>query len=294
MSEPTAVETPAYPAGEAPVIAERGPAASTRCATRATGGCPGCPSRARWSCSASPATCRARSCCRRSTTWPTAACCRPTSCCSASPAATGATATSRTWPRRRPRSTPARRGARRSGSGSTATSSSSRARSTTTTPSTSSTATLDELCATPRHPGQRRVLPVDPAGDVRRGARPDAAHRHGRQRQARSGWRRVVVEKPFGHDLRERDRAEQPGRLGLHRAGRLPDRPLPRQGDRPEHHGAALRQPDVRADLEQQLRRLGADHDGRGRRHRRPGRRSTTPPAPPATCCRTTCCSCSR
>ena len=77
-------------------------------------------------------------------------------------------------------------------------------------------------------------------------------------------------------------------------AGRLPHRPLPGQGDGPEPAGAAVRQHAVRAGLERQLRRLGADHDGRGRRHRRPGRRSTTRPAPPATCCRTTCCSCSR
>ena len=70
----------------------------------------------------------------------------------------------------------------------------------------------------------------------------------------------------------------------------LPDRPLPRQGDRPEHPGDAVRQHDVRADLERQLRRPRADHDGRGHRHRRPGRllrrhrrrprRHPEPPAP--------------
>ena len=46
----------------------------------------------------------------------------------------------------------------------------------------------------------------------------------------------------------------------------------PRQGDGAEHPGPALRQPDVRADLEQPLRRPRADHDGRGHRHRRTGR----------------------
>ena len=55
-------------------------------------------------------------------------------------------------------------------------------------------------------------------------------------------------------------------------AGRVPDRPLPGQGDGPEHPGAALRQRAVRAGVELQLRRLGADHHGRGRRHRHPGR----------------------
>ena len=57
-----------------------------------------------------------------------------------------------------------------------------------------------------------------------------------------------------------------PARLGV------PHRPLPRQGDGPEHPGAALRQPAVRADLERQLRRPRADHDGRGHRRRRPRR----------------------
>ena len=112
-------------------------AGTTRCAIRPTGGCRGCRSRVLWSSSASPATCRARSCCRRSTTWPTAGCCRPTSSCSGSPGATGRTATSRTWPRNRPRTTPGRTGTRRSGPGCRATSSSCPDRSTTTTPSTS-------------------------------------------------------------------------------------------------------------------------------------------------------------
>ena len=78
-----------------------------------------------------------------------------------------------------------------------------------------------------------------------------------------------------------------PARLGL------PDRPLPRQGDGPEHPGAALRQPAVRADLERQLRRPRADHHGRGHRHRRPGRllrrhrrRPRRDPEPPAAAAR--------
>ena len=52
----------------------------------------------------------------------------------------------------------------------------------------------------------------------------------------------------------------------------LPHRPLPGQGDRPEHHGVPLRQHDVRAGLESQLHRPRADHGGRGHRDRDPRR----------------------
>ena len=44
--------------------------------------------------------------------------------------------------------------------------------------------TLADLCATHGITRQRRVLPLDRAGDVQRRARPDGAHRHGRQREA--------------------------------------------------------------------------------------------------------------
>ena len=54
----------------------------------------------------------------------------------------------------------------------------------------------------------------------------------------------------------------------LRRARRLPYRPLPGQGNGPEHHGDALRQRHVRAAMEGQLRRFRADHDGRRHRHR--------------------------
>ena len=147
-----------------------------------------------------------------------------------------------------------------------------------------------------------------------RGARPAARHRRqpwrstSRSRRASSAtssassrstgsptstartWRRVVVEKPFGHDLESarelNDVLAEVFPLGLG----LPDRPLPRQGDGPEHPGHAVRQQHVRADLELQLRRPRADHDGRGHRHRRPrrllrrhrrgARRHPEPPAP--------------
>ena len=104
---------------------------------------------------------------------------------------------------------------------------------------------------------------------------------------AARGHREAVRPRP-----RERARARRrrvgglPARLGL------PHRPLPRQGDGPEPPGPALRQPDVRAHLERELRRPRADHDGRGhrhrgprrllRRHRRRARRHPEPPAPAA------------
>ena len=83
---------------------------------------------------------------------------------------------------------------------------------------------------------------------------------------------------PRGHREAVRPRpglrpGAQPGRArGLPAQRGLPDRPLPGQGDRPEHPGAALRQHDVRADLEPVVRRPRPDHHGRGHRHRRPGR----------------------
>ena len=89
-------------------------------------------------------------------------------------------------------------------------------------------------------------------------------------------------------------RAQRPGRRRVHRAGRVPHRPLPGQGDGPEHPGAALRQrrcssrcgtPTTSTRCRSPWPRTSASAAGPA---------STTPPAPPATCCRTTCCSCSR
>ena len=142
-------------------VADRAAQSAARSRRPAAAASPG--SRARSSSSASPATWPARSCCRRSTTWPTAVCCRPTSYCSASPAATGATATSSSWPRRRRRQYARtdwnedvwkrlcgqhqvrarvlrrRRGVRHAGQDAR------------------------RAVRSARHQGQRRVLPVDPA-----------------------------------------------------------------------------------------------------------------------------------
>ena len=112
---------------------------------------------------------------------------------------------------------------------------------------------------------------------------------HGLAEQRDGSWRRVVVEKPFGHDLESARELNNILDRGLPVGLDLPDRPLPRQGDGAEHPGDALRQRAVRADLELQLRRPRADHDGRGHRHRRPGRllrrhrrRPRRDPEPPA------------
>ena len=79
---------------------------------------------------------------------------------------------------------------------------------------------------------------------------------------------RVVVEKPFGTSAR-RGSCPEPHRAPLlRRVADLPHRPLPGQGDRPEHDGAALRQRALRAAVEPQLHRLGPDHRRGGHRHR--------------------------
>ena len=92
-----------------------------------------------------------------------------------------------------------------------------------------------------RHRRQPRVLPGDPAGVLRQRRRPAQGARARRRRRADS-WRRVVIEKPFGHDLRVGARAQRDPRRGLPARLDLPDRPLPRQGDGPEHPGDAVRQ----------------------------------------------------
>ena len=100
----------------------------------------------------------------------------------------------------------------------------------------------------------------------------------------------LVVEKPFGHDLAQRPRAQRRAARGPRRGVDLPDRPLPRQGGGAEHPRAALRQRPARADLEPRPHRLRADRRARGDRHRGPRRASTRRPAPSATWSSPTCC----
>ena len=101
--------------------------------------------------------------------------------------------------------------------------------------------------------------------------------------------REAVRPRPeVGPRAQRRRRDGLPARLGL------PHRPLPRQGDGPEHPGAALRQPAVRADLE----RATTSTTCRSRWPRTSasaaGPATTTASARRATSSRTTCCSCSR
>ncbi len=101
-----------------------------------------------------------------------------------------------------------------------------------------------------------------------------ARHQRPRRRRAQPGQGRarspdLVIEKPYGRDLRSalpprRDRARQ-----LRRAAGLPDRPLPGQGHRPERHRAAFRQLDLpRRSGTAALGRPRADHRGRDPRCR--------------------------
>ena len=107
------------------------------------------------------------------------------------------------------------------------------------------------------------LLPRDPAVPVR----------HGRQGLAEAGLTtnaRVVVEKPFGHDLASATRARRRAAPVHRRVAALPDRPLPREDGARGDPVPALREHDARAGLEPQLRRERADHDGGGLRGRGP------------------------
>ena len=105
-------------------------------------------------------------------------------------------------------------------------------------------------------------------------------------------WRRVVIEKPFGHDLasaralnaRIRDVLDEDQIYRIdHYLG---------QGDGAEHHGVPLRQRHLRADVEPRLHRPRADHRGRDARRgaarrllrtdRRAARHGAQPPVPAA------------
>ena len=115
---------------------------------------------------------------------------------------------------------------------------------------------------------RRAVLPGDPAGGLRDRHRAARRRRALTRRRRRDGWRRVIVEKPFGTDL---DSARELNRLvhrALRRVAGLPHRSLSREGNRPEPDGVPLRERHVRADLEPPLHRSRADHRRRDRRRR--------------------------
>ena len=91
-------------------------------------------------------------------------------------------------------------------------------------------------------------------------------------------FRRLVIEKPFGHDLASARGARRPAARGVPGAPDLPDRPLPGQGDGAEHPGAAVRERDLRAAVEPALRRPRGDHRGGVRSGSSTGGRSTSRP----------------
>ena len=113
---------------------------------------------------------------------------------------------------------------------------------------------------------QPRLLPRRPAAGVRddrRGAR-QAARRPTAGRGSSSRSRSATTSR--------RRAAERELLRALHGGRDLPDRPLPRQGDRPEHARAAVRERDLRADLEPPVRRPRPDHGRRVDRDRGPRR----------------------
>ena len=137
-------------------------------------------------------------------------------------------------------------------------------------------AVLERVRTGSRRAAEPRVLPVDRAELLpcdRRAARQLRA-RTWRSREAPRSARdhREAVR----HDARGGARAQPPRAVDLRRDAGLPHRPLPRQGDRPEHAGVPLRQRHVRAAVEPQLHRQRADHRRGGHRHRLARRATTT------------------
>ena len=154
-------------------------------------------------------------------------------------------------------------------------------------------ATLRELDGHPRHRRQLGVLPLHPAGVLPDGAQAAGAHGHGREHAGplapgrrgealrRTTWSPAaelneLVDSVFSAD----DVFRIDHYLGKETVQNLLALRFANTLFEPIWNGHYV---DSRA-----------DHHGRGRRHRRPGRLLRRRPAPPATCSRTTCCSCSR
>ena len=114
-----------------------------------------------------------------------------------------------------------------------------------------------------RHAGQPRLL-------LRRSSRCDRDADRGDRRAPRCGGldpadhREAVRARPC-----VRPRAERADPAALRGGRGLPHRPLPGQGDGPEHAGAAVCERHLRADLEPPVHRPRADHGRRVDRHRR-------------------------
>ena len=213
------------------------------------------------------------------------------------PQGLGATRTSPRSPTRRSRSTPYARSATRSGSSSARASVSSQARSTTTRRSTGWPRPLEKLDAERGTGGNYAFyLAIPPKSVSHRGASsckrsPGLARL--RTRHAAGG--RVVIEKPFGHDLDSARELNDDPERGLPRRSRCSASTTTsaRRRSRTSWRCASPTQL-----YEPIWNRDYVDHvqitDGRGHRHRRPRRLLRRRSAPPATSSRTTCCSCSR
>ena len=149
---------------------------------------------------------------------------------------------------------------------------------------------LEEIERTLGLPGNRVFYLSTPpsafAPVIRSLGQADLAPQAGARQAVRARDHREAVRRRPGDGAR----AEPPGPRDPRRAADLPHRPLPRKRDGPEPAGVPVRQRDLRAALEQPLRRPRPDHrvgDGRrrgarrllraGRQHARHG---AEPPAP--------------
>ncbi len=119
------------------------------------------------------------------------------------------------------------------------------------------------------------LLPRRSAAVHRRNRAAAGLRGHG-TRSERSQWKRLLAPRQHREAVRPRPRlgarAEHRNPENAGRAADLPDRPLPRQGDRAEPDGLPVRQQHLRAHLESQLHRPRADHR-RGNAGRRAARR---------------------
>ena len=124
-------------------------------------------------------------------------------------------------------------------------------------------ATFERVAAAIPDAQEPGLLPRDTAVPVRRR---DPRARRRRTDEERARGRREAVRAR----RRVRPRAERVDPRAPRRVPDLPDRPLPRQDGPRRDPVPAVRERDVRADLEPQLRLVRPDHDGGGLRRRRP------------------------
>ena len=114
------------------------------------------------------------------------------------------------------------------------------------------------------------------------------------QHRTAEGWTRLDRREAVRARPGERPAPERGHPHLLRRERDLPHRPLPGQGDGPEHARPAVRERHLRADLEPPVHRPRPDHRRRVARASRAAPGSTSRPARSATSSRTTCSSSSR